>query len=915
MLGGDLSAQTIATALNLPSVGSMSPAQYLTSQCTASYSAGQLSDVQGICYVPGTGMGAAFSPVDGSAVTNGTIQTTGIETAAVNAYARFYPAANRMPQPVAGANPNGTNGALTDGINYVNDLLASHNGFQYRARIDENISDNSKVYATFNWEKINDESPAENIYYYPAGTIPYPTPEYSHTRAYDLSINFTHIFSPTLTNELVAAGVHFYQPNQLQNPNLVSVATTGFPFAGHYSNGQSQIPSIIDYQIGTPSFAMSDFPNNSVYFRKYSWNVGDNVSKQFRTHSLKFGVYLEQTANNQVQLGNYAQGEYIFASYDYCTPNGGVGSNIGNAVGNFLVGCSQTYIQNSGDPAADMNYKTIAFYATDEWKVNRRLTLTLGARLDHLGPWLDAHGVGLAIWQPTPGMFNANINPNNPTTWPGISWHQQNSSIPLGGRNLPLAFVSPRVGLAFDVFGDGMTVVRGGFGSYRFQSSYNDYAGPLITTLGVGTYTSPSSCTYEQNANMGGQSCTAPSVPSPFAIYAIDPRDHQQPVTYNYNFTIDRQLPRDTFLEIGYVGNQSTQLSTEGNLSNQNAIPMGGLFQPDPCTSNCNGIPGQVYQPGSTVTVGGVSGVSTVPDFRPYRNYEQVYVTNHVGYGNYNALQASLKRQKGAFIYGANYTFSKALGIRSDYRTGYASDPTVLAHNYGNLGFDRSQILNFVYSYQEGNLVHGNKLLQGIANGWEISGITGWQSGPDVSVIANGSTNFGLNGGIQWTEGTQTISLPGSSPGSLTENLIGTPDITLQPVVTCNPRSNLGKHQYMNGSCFGLPPLGTNGPFNLPYLHGPAYFNTDLSLFKDFRLGEKKNLQFRLAGFNFLNHPINTFYGGVNTGYTLSFTDPTNTTFNTEQQALAGAVAAGGFGSTPYKIGRRVVELGVKYDF
>jgi hypothetical protein len=916
MLGGDLSPQTIATALNIPTVGSMTPAQYLTSQCTASYSAGTLADVQGICYSPGSN-GAAYAPLAPTTpITNGVIPTGAIETAAVNSYAQFYPAANRTPQPIPGG--------YTDGINYVNDLLATHNGFQYHARVDENISDSTKLYVTFNWEKINDESPAQNIFYFPTGTIPYPTPEYGHARAFDLSVNFTHVFSPTLTNEFTAAGVHFYQPNQLQNPNLVSVASTGFPaaFRGPFSNGATQMPAIIDYQLGTPSFAMSDFPNNSIYFRKYSWNVGDNLSKQLGTHSMKFGVYGEVTANNQVQLGNYAQGEYVFASYDYCNVPGAagggtVGTNLGNAIANFLVGCSQSYNQNSADPAADMNFKTFAFYGTDEWKVFRRLTLTYGARFDHISPWVDAHGVGLAVWQPTPGMYNLDINPNDATTWPGITWHQQDKSIPVGGRTVPAFFVSPRVGLAYDVFGDAKTVVRGGWGAYRFQTSYNDYAGPLATTLGVGTYSAPVNCTYEQIANItnsfGPNTCAgATGLPTPFAIYAVDQHDDEIPVTFNYNFTIDRQLPWDSFLEIGYVGNQSKHLPTEGNLSNQNAIPLGGLFQPDPCLTNCVGTPGGVYEPGSN------AGNTVVPDYRAYRNYDQVYVTNHIAYSNYNALQASVKRQKGSFIYGANYTFSKALGIRTDYRTGYPSDPTNLNNNYGILGFDRTNIVNFVYSYQEGSRFHGNRILQGVANGWEISGITGWQSGPDLSVLANGGTDFGLNGGAGWTSGTTALSLPISNSA-----LLGTPDISLQPVTTCNPKSGLHSltqngqtsQQYMNGSCFALPALGQNGPFNLPYIHGPAYFNTDLSLFKDFRIGEKKNLQFRMAAFNFLDHPIPTFYGGNNTGYTLSFSEPTGKTFTSEQAALAGAVAAPTFGYTPYKTGRRVVELGVKYEF
>jgi len=266
-----------------------------------------------------------------------------------------------------------------------------------------------------------------------------------------------------------------------------------------------------------------------------------------------------------------------------------------------------------------------------------------------------------------------------------------------------------------------------------------------------------------------------------------------------------------------------------------------------------------------------------------------------------------------------NYTFSKALGIRNDYRTGYPSDPTNLANNYGVVAFDRTHILNFVYSYQEGNKFHGNRILQGALNGWEISGITGWQSGQDLSVLASQTgANYGLSGAVGWTSGTQQFNAPITNV-----TILGTPDISLQPLLTCNPTSGLHSisqggqtsQQFVNGNCFALPQPGQNGAFNLPYVHGPAYFNTDLSVFKNFGLGEKRNLQFRLSGFNFLNHPIDTFYAGNGTGLALTYSDPSGRVFNNEQQAIAGAVPSSTFGYTPYRTGRRLVEVAVKYDF
>ena len=118
---------------------------------------------------------------------------------------------------------------------------------------------------------------------------------------------------------------------------------------------------------------------------------------------------------------------------------------------------------------------------------------------------------------------------------------------------------------------------------------------------------------------------------------------------------------------------------------------------------------------------------------------------HHIGYGNYNALQVSLNKQKGAFIFGVNYTWAKALGIRGDYRTGAIGDPSTLRNNYGYLAFNRNNALNATYSYQVGEAYHGNRLLREVLNQWEFSGISTLQSGPDVAVLNwMANTNFGL---------------------------------------------------------------------------------------------------------------------------------------------------------------------------
>jgi Carboxypeptidase regulatory-like domain len=912
MLSGDLTPGSIGAALHVdPTV--------VTAQCPNFYTSGSLANSGGFCFSPGLG-GLTYTQQD-QQIAAGNVVGSPMGLLPVDPrakiYAKFWPAINRAPQ--AG------NGLASDGYNYVNALTSTHDGYQYRARIDENFTEDTKLYVTYNFEKINDETPVDNTYYAGSDVIPYPTSAFSDTKSNSIALNFTHVFSPTLTNEVVVTGTFFYLPNQLGNRSLVQDATTGWTGGRIYNNGALQLPGLVDYEEGVPDFAMGYFPAGSSYLRKYSYNAADNLSKQWRSHSIKVGFYYENTGNNQVPFV-YSQGENAFNHYNsgcFTSPDpithlaSGHVSQLFNNVANFLQGCSG-FTQSSSSTPSDLHFKEVDFYATDDWKVNSKLTLTIAMRFDHMGPWTDPHGTGLAIWNaPTPHTIFSVMQ--DPRTFPGISWHGTNSSIPLSGAPDRLLFYLPRFGVAYDMYGNGRTVFRGGIGAYRFHDSYNDSAGALNTSIGIQNYATPPnlSCTYDQltaTANLGsatpmpGVDCfsgAAGSGTSPFTLYALDAKDNEQPLNYSYSFSVDQVMPGRMNLEASYVGNQSSHTFTEGNLSNQNYIPLGGLFQPDPITG--------------AVTVAG-SSAQNQQDYRPFPNYSQVFVPHHIGYGNYNSLQVSLNKQKGGLIYGVNYTWAKALGIRGDYRTGAVGDPSTLRNNYGYLGFNRNHAVNATYSYQVGDAYHGNRVLRQVLNQWEISGTTSVQSGPDVAVL-NGTTNtnFNLGGGLQYTP-------PGGTSPTMVAlsnvSVLGTPDINLQPVITCNPKSGFAKnpiygHQYINGACFALPKLGTNGSFEMPDIHGPALIESDLTVQRTFKLNERQNMQFRLAGFNFLNHPLAQFYGGAGAPVALSlgFGNPAGSATTPQQAIAAATMTTANFGYTPYKTGYRIVEVSARYNF
>jgi hypothetical protein len=148
---------------------------------------------------------------------------------------------------------------------------------------------------------------------------------------------------------------------------------------------------------------------------------------------------------------------------------------------------------------------------------------------------------------------------------------------------------------------------------------------------------------------------------------------------------------------------------------------------------------------------------------------------------------------------------------------------------------------------------------------------------------------------------TNSYKIPGTTFNVSNTSLLGTNAVALRPLITCDPGANLGPNQHVNQACFAIPSqIGQNGPTVLPVVYGPAFFNADLGLFKNFDLSESKRLQFRFNGYNFLNHPLWSF---SNANLTLGF-DRNTGQLNTPL-----------FGYVTEKQGRRVIQLAVKFIF
>jgi hypothetical protein len=760
----------------------------------------------------------------------------------MQALAKLFPAPN--------ANSN-----ATGGFNYVQAETFNQNNHQWMSRVDYSISDNTKLFVRYNLQREVQLFPV-GLWWRNGGQVPYPTPVQGKNRSDSVSASLTHVFNPSMTNEVVFGYTFIGFPNVFEDPSKVDRSKVGYNYKGLFKNGVSQIPSFGGWGGGeaalvfNPGGFEAGGPSAGLYANKYMPSVSDTLTKVWGTHTIKGGFFWEWIRNAQ-PANNNTNG---FLEFNNGNPN-----SLGNAYADLMTGTINSYQETSFNRINDIAYHTYEGFAQDSWKVTRRLTLELGLRATHFQPWVDRLNYGYSIFD------YSKYSPScTPLQYCGFLWNKKDPTVPLGGFPTRALFWQPRFGAAYDVTGKGKTVLRGGWGRYyyhsgQFTNGLDVSAGVVSRSLGANVNGVPVLARNLDTLNVADQA----SSPS-----AVDSKDDRQPYTDSYSFTVSQRLPWSSMMEVAYVGNQSRDLGmTAGAGSNINLVPVGAMLN-------------QGVDPNSL----------TADNFRPLKGFSSLNLATNKGYANYNALQMTWVRTAGRYTVNANYTFGKAMGLL--YANGGPTyDQFNINNNYGVQSGNRTHIFNFAYSVEMGSPVH-EKILGGITNGWQLSGIVQWQSGANLSALSgNGNFNVQYNG----------VKLPGTDFNVSNVAVLGTSDIQLNPVLTCNPASGLGQHQYINSSCFAAPSrLGQNGPTVLPAMYGPAFFNWDMGLFKNFVFKESKKLQLRFNGYNYLNHPLWSFNGS---NLTLSF-DP-----NT------GKVNSPLFGTVTQKQGHRVIQTAIKFFF
>ena len=820
---------------------------------------------------------------------------------------KLYPAPNADP-------------SQTGGYNYVKSEIFNQNNTQFVTREDYDISDRTKVFVRYNYQRETQQFPV-GLWWRQSDQVPYPTAILGKNSSSSISGSLTHVFSPTMTNETVVAYTLVKFPNVFANPNAVNRTTVGYNVMGLFKNSVTQIPSFGGSGgnseaslIFNPGGFEAGGPSQGLYANKYMPSVSDALTKVVGRHTLKAGFFWEWIRNAQ-PANNNTNGYLQFVSQTNGDPY-----TTGDSYADEVLGIASSYNETTKNRLNDEAYNTADFFVQDDWKATRRLTINLGLRFSHSQPWYDRLGDGFAIFNINAYTAGGGAACTGAPTFCGFEWHAKDSSVPLGGFPTRSLFYQPRLGAAYDLLGNGKTVLRGGWGRYyfhtgQFTNGLDASAGVKSTSFGggkvslSGTTSQPilvnplpfsaapwcptpgTGCQSSGNAGLDTVNFSAtPSGPS-----AVDGSDNDMGYTDNWNFTVSQQLPWSSIGEISYIGNRSEDLASAGNggstginTKDINLIPAGAML-----ASNNGGA-----DPNTLNTA----------NFYPIQGYSDLYVISNNGRANYNALQALWARTKGRYTINLNYTFSKAQGVLGTSGSNLINEFNV-NQNIGVLPNSRKQLFNAAYAIElpKANV---NKWLGGAVNGWEVTGVIQAQSGPNLTGYQN--QNFGMSySGKNGINGSSAII-----PGSISQqnptgieisnlSLLGTPEIQLNPILTCNPASGLKAHQYINASCFEAPTqIGQNGPTLLPPVYGPAYFNWDMGLFKNFVITESQKLQFRFNFYNWMNHPLWSFNGNnLGLGFAQDATASTITQSNST------------FGTVTQKQGHRIIEMGVKYYF
>jgi hypothetical protein len=680
-------------------------------------------------------------------------------------------------------------------------------------RMDHQITDKLSIMGHFIDDAILQDTPTTlwSGDTYPTIGTQFKNPSYSAVA------RLTYTISPSLLNELA----YNYNGNRIiLSPTGIFAKPSGFGVKEFFpTNADNRMPSVFlnkHYNVGyDPAF-------EPWYNAADDNQIRDDVSWTKGSHNFKFGGQFMRYRKNQDVFGS-TQGSYSFD-----------GTYTGDDFADFMLGFAKSYNELAIEDRGHWRTSTYAAYVTDSWRATKRLTVNLALRWEGIP---HAYDVQNRMSNFYPNLYDPaqapRFNPDGSldTTGPGFRTVPgvPLSNIPfylngigLAGKNgIPRGIVNnywdtfaPRLGFAYDVTGQGKTVVRGGLGTFyeRIQGNdvYNTGPNPPFSfspTVNNVYFTDPSISVTN------GQKAAVPIFPG--SLYALA-QDYKIPTSYQWSFGVQHELMPRAVITVQYVGNENTHQRIERNLN-------------APFLSN----------PGRSEVLAGTLDANRI---RPYLGYAGIQYAGTVVNTDYNSLQVNFRvENQHGLTFQSAYTLSHCLDYGSGDFTS-TSNPYNLKFDRGSCDLDRRHILSLNYIWDlpffKGNQ---SKLVRGVLGGWELSGVTTLETGLPMTITFPGD-NAGLGGGE--TVRPDLVGNPNNGPKSVT--------------------------QWFNTAAFVSPAPLSFGSAGRNIVRGPGRDNWNLSMFKMFSgipfpsRPEGAEIQFRAEFFNAFNH---TQFHGVNTSF------------------------------------------------